>query len=137
MRAWLKWLERDKMKKQARKERLEKQEEISRRWKLPKEGQKIVKENHSNWQDRKRTEEENKMILEIEEERIARLEKAKSKEEKYKIKKELETKEKMVQRKLILAEIKENSWKRRCDKSSHEEYTERAEKEKEKRKRKM
>ena len=57
------------METQARKERLEKQEEMSRRWKLPKEGQKIVKENHSNWQEKKITEEEKKTTLQIEEER--------------------------------------------------------------------
>jgi hypothetical protein len=34
-----------------------------------------VKENHSNWQERKRTEEENKQLQEMKEERTARLEK--------------------------------------------------------------
>ena len=77
------------------------------------------------------------MLKEIKEERTARLAKAKSKEEKFKIVKELESKEKVVQRKLILAEIKENYWKRRGEKSIHEEYTEKVERKKEKRKRKM
>ena len=34
VKAWLKWLERDKIEKQARKERLENQEETSMRWEL-------------------------------------------------------------------------------------------------------
>ena len=66
----------------------------------------------------------------MKEERTARLAKAKSKEEKFKIVKELESKENVVQRKLILAEIKENCWKRRGEKSNHEECTEKVEKEK-------
>ena len=70
----------------------------------------------------------------MKEERTARLAKAKSKEEKFKIVKELESKENVVQRKLILAEIKENCWKRRGEKSNHEEYTEKVEKEQRKRK---
>ena len=49
------------------------------------------------------------MLQEIKEEITARLAKAKSKEEKFKIVKELESKEKVVQRKLILAKIKENT----------------------------
>ena len=66
----------------------------------------------------------------MKEERTARLAKVKSKEEKFKIVKELESKENVVQRKLILAEIKENCWKRRGEKSNHEECTEKVEKEK-------
>jgi hypothetical protein len=42
---------------------------------------------------------------------------------------EMETKEKKMKRKLILADIKENAWKIRGKKSSHEEYADRLEKE--------
>jgi hypothetical protein len=49
----------------------------------------IIRENYSSWQERKITEEERVKLLEIEQEKLGRLEKAKEKQEKFKISEEL------------------------------------------------
>ena len=60
---------------------------------------------------------------------MRRLEKSKEKQENFKISKEMESEEEAMRKRLVLAEIKENAWKRRGKQSSHEEHSERLEKE--------
>ena len=47
----------------------------------------------------------------------------------------IESREEIMKRKIIMAEIEDNAWKRRGEKSNHEEYIGRMEKEKKKEKR--
>ena len=107
--------------------KLEKQEKLTKSWELVRECRKIIKENYSSWQERKTTEEENKKLQELELEKLSRLEKVK--QEKYRTSRELQNEEEAMRKRLILAEIKENAWKRRGEKSSHEEHSDRLEKE--------
>ena len=69
----------------------------------------IIVENYSDWQERKITEEEKREIQHLEDEKQQRLETVRSKKEKFKISKEMETKEQILKRKLEIAEIKENA----------------------------
>ena len=68
-------------------------------------------------------------------ERQARLERQKVQKEKFRKPIEMANKEEMFRKRILLAEIRENNWKRRGSRSSHEEHSERLEKvEKEKKK---
>ena len=67
--------------------------------------------------------------MEIEQAKLGRLEKSKEKQEKFKNFQEIESEEEAMRKRLVLAEIKENAWKRRGKQSSHEEHSERLEKE--------
>ena len=102
---------------------------MTKSWELVRECRKILKENYSSWQERKTTEEENKKLQELELEKLSRLEKGKRKQEKYRTSRELQNEEEAMRKRLILAEIKENAWKRRGEKSSHEVHSDRLEKE--------
>ena len=55
---------------------------------------------------------------------MGRLEKVKGMQERLRISREMQSKEEAMSKRLILAEIKENAWKRRGEKSSHEEHSE-------------
>ena len=107
--------------------KLEKQEKLTKSWELVRECRKIIKENYSSWQERKTTEEENKKLQELELEKLSRLEKVK--QEKYRTSRELQNEEEAMRKRLILAEIKENAWKRRGEMSIHEVHSDRLEKE--------
>ena len=129
MKAWKEWVERDSSERLERNRRLERKEKLENSWNLVKACREVIKENDSDWQERKITEEEKRKFQEIDDERNRRLETVKNKKEKYKILKEFESKEEKLKRKLELADIKENVWKRRGKKSNHEECTEKLEKE--------
>ena len=58
------------------------------------------------------------MKTDLEEEKSRRLEKAISEKEKFNIEKEIESREDVIKRKITMAEIKENAWKRRGEKSN-------------------
>ena len=109
--------------------RLDRQEKLSKSWELVRTCRDIIKENYSSWQERKITQEQRVKLLEIEQEKLGRLEKAKEKQEKFKISQEFKSKDEAMRQRIILAEIKENAWKRRGIQSSHEEHYERLEKE--------
>ena len=97
----------------------------------------IIKENYSNWQERKVTEEESQKIKEMTLEREARLEKQKQKKEKFINIMETVSKEEVLQRRIQLAEIKENAWKWRRARTSHEKHSNRLEKERKEEKKEM
>ena len=78
-KAWKDWVERDRQRGLENAKRLEKQERLSESWELVKVCREIIKENYSNWQERKVTEEERQEIQEMTLEREARLEKQKQK----------------------------------------------------------
>ena len=67
------------------------------------------------------------MIMEMEQAKLRRLENCKEKQEKYRNPQEIESEEEALRKRLILAEITENAWKRRGKQSSHEEHSERLE----------
>ena len=119
LKAWKEWVERDRLEKIEHTERLGKQERLSRRWDMIRSCREIIVENYSDWQERKITEDEKKEIQDLEDEKQQRLETGRSKKEEFKISKEMETKEQILKRKLEIAEIKENAWKWRSEKSSH------------------
>ena len=75
-------------------------------------------------------EDEKRKLQEIARERQPRLERQKTKQEKSKNMKEMDSKEEIFKRRIMLAEIKENVWKRRGAKSIHEEHSDRLENEK-------
>ena len=59
--------------------RMEKKEKLEKSWNLVRVCRDLIKENNSNWQERKVTEEERQKIQEMRLEREARLEKQKQK----------------------------------------------------------
>ena len=129
-KAWKDWVERDRKRGLENAKRLEKQEKLSRSWELVRVCREMIKENYSSWQERKITEEEKRKILDLEQEKLTRLETGRKRQEKFKTSQDIESKEEAMFKRLILAEIKENAWKRREEnKSSHEEYSGRQEKE--------
>ena len=117
MKAWKEWIDRDSQERLEKARKLEKREKLTKSWELVKECRKILRENYSSWQER--------------------LEKAKGKQEKFKISREMQSKEEAMRKRIILSEIKENAWKRREEKSSHEEHSERLEKEEKNEKREL
>ena len=92
----------------------------------------MIRVNYSEWQERKTTEDTRKKLKEIPLEKEVRLERKNLKSEKFRKYSEMENKEEMYKRRILLAEIKENAWKRRGSRSSHEEHSERLETEKKK-----
>ena len=62
---------------------MEKQEKIEKSWNLGRVCRDLIKENYSNWQERKVTEEERQEIQEMTLEREARLAKQKQKKENF------------------------------------------------------
>ena len=77
------------------------------------------------------TEEEQRKIMDLEQEKLRRLEKGRKKQKNHRISQDMQSKEEAMTKRLILAEIRENAWKRREEnKSSHEEHSERLEKKK-------
>jgi hypothetical protein len=132
-KAWKDWVERDKQRGLEKARRMEKQEKLAKSWEMVKMCREIMKENYSNWQERKMTEEDQRKILDLELEKQERLEKGRKRQEKHRKPKDMESMEEALAKRLILAEIRENAWKRREDnKSSHEEYSDRLEKEEQK-----
>ena len=79
----------------------------------------IIVESCLDWQERTISEEEKIKIQNLDDERKQRLETGRNKKERFKILEEMETKEQILKRKLEIAEIKENAWKWRSEKSSH------------------
>ena len=59
------------------------------------------------------TEEEQRKILDLEQEKLRRLEKGRKKQENHRISQDMQSKEEAMTKRLILAEIRENAWKRR------------------------
>ena len=68
----------------------------------------MLKDNYSSWQERRITEEDKRKILDLEQEKLIRLETGRKKQENYKISQDIESKEEAMSKRLILAEIKEN-----------------------------
>ena len=128
MKAWQEWQERYRLERLETTKRLEKQENLTKSWELVR----VCRENYSEWQERKTTEDTRKKLKEIPLEKEARLERKNLKSEKFRKYSEMENKEEMYKRRILLAEIKENVWKRRGSRSSHEEHSERLETEKKK-----
>ena len=120
-KAWKDWVERDRKRGLENAKRLEKKEKLSKSWELVRVCRELLKENYSSWQERRITEEDKRKILDLEQEKLIRLETGRKKQENYKISQDIESKEEAMSKRLILAEIKENVWKRREEsKSSHE-----------------
>ena len=129
-KAWKDWVERDRKRGLENAKRLEKQEKLSESWELVRVCREMLKENYSSWQERRITEEDKTKILDLEQEKLKRLETGTKKQEKHKISQDIESKEEAMSKGLILAEIKENVWKMREEnKSSHEEHSGRQERE--------
>ena len=86
-----------------------------------------IRENCDGWQRRKMTELEKQELTEIKLEKEARLEKQKRKKEEFAEGRKIISKEEAFLRRMEIAEMKENAWKWRGTKSSHEEYSGRKE----------
>ena len=125
-KAWKDWVERDKQRGMENARRMEKQEKLSQSWEMVKMCREIIKENYSNWQERKVIEEERQEIHELTLARGARLEKKqKQKKENFRNSMETVNKEVMFQRRIQLAETKENTWNWRRTRTSRDEHSNR------------
>ena len=82
MKAWKEWVERDRLERMEKAERLEKKRKLSQSWELVREFRNIMKENYSDRQERRVTEDEKRNLQEIAREMQTRLEKQKTKKEK-------------------------------------------------------
>ena len=67
LKAWREWVERDGKERQERSRRMERQDKLSKSWEMVRVCRDIIKENYSDWQERKNTEEEKRKLKEIEE----------------------------------------------------------------------
>ena len=132
IKAWEDWKERYEREKVDRSERLEKKEKLENSWNLVKVCGEIFRENYSNWQERKLTEDERKELMEIRMEKDSRLKRQSQKMAKYQEKVGKLSKEEVFLKRMEMKEIKENIWVQRGATNSHEDHTKRMEMEKKK-----
>ena len=71
---------------------MERQEKLPNSWELVRVCRDMLKENYSDWQESKTSEEEKRKLQDIEEEKQKRLERKKDKQAGFKIMKVMETK---------------------------------------------
>ena len=113
-KAWKDWVERDQERRLETTKRMDKKNRLSQSWELVRVCRELIREKYSSWRERRVTEEERALIMEIEQAKLKRLENCKERQERYRNPQEIESKEEALRKRLILAEIMENAWKRRA-----------------------
>jgi hypothetical protein len=109
VKAWVAWKERYERERKEKSERLEKRKKLENSWNMVKLCGIMIKENYSNWKERRVTENERKEMEEME--KIERLEKQRMKKEKFQANMKKIGKEEIFLKRIEMKEIKENAWK--------------------------